>query len=91
MTLAPVLGVPGVIGIIGLVLVGTLWFILTVAILCIMEVRALGLHTPLTDYLTECAFLSLFSFAGIVCLLTRAAVALGGGGQQALSSRRIRE
>lgn len=81
----------GIFGLIAKALVFVLWFNLTVFILCIMEVRALGLHTPLTDYLMECAFLSLFSFAGIVCLLTRAAVALGGGGQQALSSRRIRE
>jgi V-type H+-transporting ATPase subunit a len=39
MTLAPVLGVEGIVGIIGLIVVGLMWFILTVFILCIMEVR----------------------------------------------------
>lgn len=44
MTLAPGLGIPGVIGIIGLVVCVTIWFILTVFILCIMEVRLLLLN-----------------------------------------------
>ena len=39
MTLAPVLGLGGVVGIAALAVVGVLWFILTVFILCIMEVR----------------------------------------------------
>lgn len=39
MTLANALGIPGVIGIVALVVVGLLWFTLTVAILCVMEVR----------------------------------------------------
>ena len=39
MTLASVLGVGGIIGIVGLAAVGVMWFILTVFILCIMEVR----------------------------------------------------
>ena len=44
MTLEPVLGTPGVIGIVMTVVVGVLWFILTVFILCIMEVRLLLLN-----------------------------------------------
>ena len=39
MTIGKVLGMPGVIGIIAVGIVGVLWFGLTVAILCIMEVR----------------------------------------------------
>lgn len=41
MTIEVVLGVPGIVGIVGLVAVGVMWFILTVFILCIMEVRRL--------------------------------------------------
>lgn len=39
MTLAGVLGMPGLFGWIAVVLMGVFWFILTVFILCIMEVR----------------------------------------------------
>lgn len=38
MTLASVLDMPGVVGIAALIVVGILWFALTVCILCIMEV-----------------------------------------------------
>lgn len=38
MTIANVLGLSGIIGIVALVVVGAIWFTLTVAILCIMEV-----------------------------------------------------
>ena len=44
MTLASVLGMPGVVGIVAVVVVGVLWFILTVFILCIMEVRVVHLQ-----------------------------------------------
>lgn len=44
MTLASVLGMPGVVGIVAVVVVGVLWFILTVFILCIMEVRLVHLQ-----------------------------------------------
>ena len=39
MTLDNVLGMPGIVGWIGLVLVGSLWLSLTIGILCVMEVR----------------------------------------------------
>lgn len=39
MTLAGVLGIPGLFGWIAVVLMGAFWFVLTVFILCIMEVR----------------------------------------------------
>lgn len=39
MTLSKVLGLDGVIGWIALAIMGTAWFVLTVFILCIMEVR----------------------------------------------------
>ena len=39
MTIANVLGMSGIVGIAALVVVGVLWFTLTVCILCIMEVR----------------------------------------------------
>lgn len=44
MTIGKVLGMPGVIGTIAVAVAGVLWFILTVAILCIMEVRLLLLN-----------------------------------------------
>ena len=45
MTLGVVIGMEGIVGIIALVVVGVMWFILTVFILCIMEVRARLLPT----------------------------------------------
>ncbi|EKM56054.1 uncharacterized protein PHACADRAFT_257099 [Phanerochaete carnosa HHB-10118-sp] len=44
MTLASVLGVGGIIGIVGLAAVGVMWFVLTVFILCIMEGLSAFLH-----------------------------------------------
>ncbi|KAI0042444.1 ATPase V0/A0 complex subunit [Auriscalpium vulgare] len=44
MTIANVLGVPGVIGIIMVLIVGALWFVFTVVILCIMEGLSAFLH-----------------------------------------------
>jgi V-type H+-transporting ATPase subunit a len=43
MTLARVLGMGGIVGLIALVLIGVFWFTATVFILCIMEVRAAGM------------------------------------------------
>jgi vacuolar-type H+-ATPase subunit I/STV1 len=40
MTLAKVLGINGIFGIIALIIGGVFWFVLTVFILCVMEVRA---------------------------------------------------
>jgi len=42
MTLARVLGMGGIVGLIALILIGVFWFTATVCILCIMEVRATG-------------------------------------------------
>ena len=39
MTVELALGWPGIGGKIGLIIIGIIWFILTVAILCVMEVR----------------------------------------------------
>lgn len=39
MTLANVLGMSGVVGIIALAFVGVMWLVLTISILCVMEVR----------------------------------------------------
>lgn len=39
MTLAKVLGMEGVIGVIAIAVVGVLWLSMTIAILCVMEVR----------------------------------------------------
>lgn len=38
MTLANVLGMSGALGIVALIVVGMMWFVLTIFILCIMEV-----------------------------------------------------
>lgn len=40
MTLENVLGMSGALGIVALIIVGILWFVLTIFILCIMEVRS---------------------------------------------------
>ena len=54
MTLATVLGTGGIIGIVATVVVGILWFILTVAILCVMEVRSrLNCKVGITEGLTS--------------------------------------
>lgn len=42
MTIGVVLGMPGIIGIVALVVVGAIWFTLTVFILCLMEVGILS-------------------------------------------------
>lgn len=39
MTLENVLGMQGIFGVITILLTGVMWFVLTVAILCVMEVR----------------------------------------------------
>ncbi|KAI0081435.1 V0/A0 complex, 116-kDa subunit of ATPase [Panus rudis PR-1116 ss-1] len=44
MTLEPVIGMPGIIGIVALAVVGVLWFTLTVFILCVMEGLSAFLH-----------------------------------------------
>ena len=41
MTIANVLEMTGIVGIVAIVIVGVLWLILTIGILCVMEVRAL--------------------------------------------------
>lgn len=40
MTLENVLGMSGALGIVALIIVGIMWFVLTIFILCIMEVRS---------------------------------------------------
>jgi V-type H+-transporting ATPase subunit a len=40
MTIANVLGMSGIIGIVAVIAIGALWFIMTVAILCLMEVSS---------------------------------------------------
>ena len=80
MTLAGVLGIPGLFGWIAVVLMGAFWFILTVFILCIMEVRL----TPLRAEAASFGFRLLtapFFRAGPVCLPARTASALGGSEQ----------
>jgi V-type H+-transporting ATPase subunit a len=47
MTLAGVIGIPGVKGLVFLIIMGTFWFSMTVFILCIMEV-SLGAESHLT-------------------------------------------
>ncbi|KAJ3536547.1 hypothetical protein NM688_g6823 [Phlebia brevispora] len=44
MTLGVVLGMPGIVGIVALVLMGAVWFSLTIGILCIMEGLSAFLH-----------------------------------------------
>ncbi|KAI0818687.1 H+-ATPase subunit [Irpex lacteus] len=44
MTIANVLGMSGIIGIVALIVIGVMWFILTVFILCIMEGLSAFLH-----------------------------------------------
>ena len=39
MTIANVLGMTGIVGIVAILVVGVLWLVLTIFILCIMEVR----------------------------------------------------
>ena len=50
MTLAGVLGIPGLFGWIAVVLMGAFWFILTVFILCIMEVRLTPLRAEAASF-----------------------------------------
>lgn len=83
----------GIFGLVAQAIVGVIWLVLTIFILCIMEVRKLGPGAPITGYLIDCACLAphSFRFAGFVRVPARPASALGGGEQQALPSRRIRE
>lgn len=48
MTLAGVLGSPGITGMIIVLIMGVFWFVLTVCILCIMEV-SVSVHVSLID------------------------------------------
>lgn len=93
MTIGVAEGWGGIFGLVGKAIVGVIWFVLTVFILCIMEVRKLGFDASITGYLMDCACLAPYSsrFAGFVRVPARFAPALGGGEQQALPSGRIRE
>lgn len=44
MTLEKVLGMTGIIGTIAIVIMGVFWLALTIAILCLMEVRRIEIH-----------------------------------------------
>lgn len=93
MTIGVAEGWGGIFGLVGKAIVGVIWFVLTVFILCIMEVRKLGFGATIAGYLMDCAYLAPYSFrfAGFVRVPARFASALGGGEQQALPSGRIRE
>lgn len=88
MTIGVAEGWGGIFGLVGKAIIGVIWFVLTVFILCIMEVRKLGF-----GYLMDCACLAPYSFrfTGFVRVPARFASALGGGEQQTLPSGRIRE
>lgn len=76
MTIGVAEGWGGIFGLVGKAIIGVIWFVLTVFILCIMEVRKLGF-----GYLMDCACLAPYSFrfAGFVRVPARFASALGGG------------
>lgn len=82
MTLDNVLGMGGVVGWIALIIVIVFWFVLTVFILCIMEVRVLDrdgyLYTLKPGRLIYC------SITGIIGVFARAPSSLGRSQQQAL-------
>jgi V-type H+-transporting ATPase subunit a len=85
MTIENVLGMEGFLYWIALPLVGVFWFVMTVAVLCVMEVRVSrrscgGRRQMLMVYST-----------GSVRVPPRAAPALGGSQQQALRGHGIRE
>ena len=76
MTLAKVLGIDGILGIIALIIGGVFWFASTVCILCIMEVRAAikACLNRLIDMVLK----------GTIGLLTCAPSSLGGVHEQTL-------
>jgi len=45
MTLAKVLGMGGIVGIIAIIMIGMFWFLATIFILCLMEVRVSDQNT----------------------------------------------
>lgn len=78
MTLARVLGMEGIIGIIVLILIGAFWFTATIVILCIMEVRA-AIKPRLNRLVDPASF-----FTGSIGVFARAPSSLGGIHEQAL-------
>lgn len=76
----------GITGLIALILMAGFWLSSTIAILCIMEV---GFYFSLI--LIGEPPSNRGSRVGFICILARTPVALGGGEQQTLHGRGIRE
>lgn len=49
MTIGGVLGMPGVLGVVAVLVIGSIWFVLTVGILCLMEVGRLSYRLASMD------------------------------------------
>lgn len=80
MTIDIVLGQGGIVGIIALIIVGILWFVLTIGILCVMEVRdATRPHRK-----NPADALNSNSCTGIVGVFACTPSSLGGSNEQAL-------
>ena len=79
MTIEKAFGFPGIFRTIGLVIIGAIWFFLTIFILCVMEVRA-----SFSSCKQRARKFSNWHIIGSICILARVASSLGGGEQQAL-------
>lgn len=104
MTMENVLGMTGLVGLVAKLVVGVLWLVMTIGILCVMEVRASASETcrerPSWDPPSmavapagQVRLLIIYPRHGLgsVCVPPRAASALGRGEQQALRGWRLRK
>lgn len=97
MTIENVLGMTGIVGVIATIFAFALWFVLTIAILCVMEVRTSFASVPLRISASACSSANcrlslsfLFYNAGSLCFPARSPSALGRSQLQALHGSWLR-